>query len=183
MDKNKKLIIIVAALAFIKLIIMPQISQQNDSLTDKKQLVVSNIKLASMLATVDEQKEQAEKLSSQLDKMQRLVPSYPSPSQAKLKIQQKIEQYAKELNVVIQSFNWQETIEDENIALLMRGKIQLDLQGSLLNIIKLQNALADNQPAITIESLTNSLSDKEGNITMKSKLNLVILFQQGQVDG
>ncbi|MGB1197720.1 MAG: hypothetical protein ACPG46_01655 [Thalassotalea sp.] len=182
MNNNKKLIILIVVLLVIKLIVMPQVEQQNDNLLEKQQLLSSNKKLALMLSTVEEQKIQAEELATQLNKMQQLIPGYASTSQAKLAIQQKVEQYASQVGLVIERLNWQETKEDENLKGLMHGKIELSVTGKLFDIIKFQNLLADNQPAIIIVSLLNTLSAKKA-LTVKTRINLAVLFQQGQYNG
>ena len=180
MAKNKKLLILVAFLVTFKILVMPQLLAQNDNLSTKEQLIRSNQKLSLMLATIDEEKEKVKSLNVQLVKMQQLIPSYYSDSQAKLAIQQIIEQYAKQEELNIQSLSWQEISEDENMVGLMHGKILLTVKGSLISIIRFQNLVAANQPAIIINSMLNAMPFKKFQTDVISRVEMSVLFQQGQ---
>ncbi|TPH18969.1 hypothetical protein [Litorilituus lipolyticus] len=180
MTKNKKLLLLVTLLLAIKMVILPQLATQNENLATKEQLLRTNKKLSLMLSTVDEEKAKVKGLVNQLIKMQELVPTYISDSQAKLAIQQQIEQYAEEVDLVIQRQNWQAINEDENLAGIMHGKVLITVKGSLINILRFQNLIADNQPAIVINSMYNAMPFKKMQTLVTSRVVLDVLFQQGQ---
>ncbi|MDI4652079.1 MULTISPECIES: hypothetical protein [Pseudoalteromonas] len=176
--QNKQLLIyFILVLACIKFLLIPFFDYQDSLVQEKQNVVIKNNKMESIIEKKAILESQQTEINTALLELEKKIPSFSSEAQAKLSTQQRLEVIASNLNLSIDSFNWEEIKRNEAYPFLREGNLIVTFSADLLNIIKAQKEITDLAPFFTIESARNDLKLQKTRNMSTSRVVLSVLFR------
>jgi len=176
MKNNTTLLLFLAVLVIVKFGILPMMDSQDESLDEIKQFVRSNAKLEGVLGQQDSVREQLQASTNLNNEIKNRIFTFKNESSAKVEIQRKLEEFAKDANVEIETINWQKSKKNESLAELFENELRVSIKGELINIIRFHSLLNQVHPSLLVKSMVNRKLRNKKSLFFSSKFKIDTLY-------
>lgn len=167
--KHKLALGLLATLLLLKLLLLPLFDWQNEQLSNITNLQKRASKSQSVITNQGQISQSQQRITAQLNAINRLFIDYKNDAEFKLAMQQQIEQSLASNQLQINNTSWLPSILVANEQ-LMRHQLRLNIKGTLLNFKNFITLLESTPPQAELKTL---------NINIKGQNS----EQLGRVDG
>lgn len=167
--KHKLALGLLATLLLLKLLLLPLFDWQNEQLSNITNLQKRASKSQSVITNQGQISQSQQRITAQLNAINRLFIDYKNDAEFKLAMQQQIEQSLASNQLQINNTSWLPSILVANEQ-LMRHQLRLNIKGTLLNFKNFITLLESAPPQAELKTL---------NINIKGQNS----EQLGRVDG